>query len=93
MKLLDGEDFLATKLKKRGKRTHTELKRLMTLIDDAARDRGVPPSAVMTQSEAQHCFSYGLVGIDVPRVTPKGRPRDISLSKWQSIMKLLPKKS
>jgi|Transcript_4726 hypothetical protein len=93
IKLLDNRDFSAVKLKPRGKRTHTELKRLMGFIDKAARDKGVPPKGEMTQSEAQHCFSYGLQGIEVSLQTPKGRPRDVTNLKWQSVLKFLPKNS
>jgi hypothetical protein len=68
--LIIGTYFNAAKLKKRGKRTHTELKRLMGFIDKAARDKGVLPKEEMTQGEAQHCFSFGLEGIEVSLRTP-----------------------
>jgi hypothetical protein len=93
IKLLDNRDFSTAKLKKRGKRTHTELKRLMGFIDKAATDKGVPPKAQMTQAEAQHCFSYGLEGIELSLQTPTGRPRDVCDLKWQSVLRFLPKNS
>ena len=47
MKLLEKKDF-AGKLKARGVRTHGELKRLMTAIDNTAMAKGVVPKKLMT---------------------------------------------
>lgn len=92
MKLMDKRELsVLTKKNKRAKRTHTELKRLMGMIDKAAKDNQVPPMEVMTQAEAQHCYAYGKEGIVVPSKTPKGRPRDIDVMTWQSVLRLIPK--
>lgn len=94
MKFMDKRELsVLAKTNKRAKRTHTELLRLMGMIDKAAKDIQVPPKEVMTQAEAHHCYTYGKEGIVVPSKTPKGRPRDIDVMTWQSVLRLIPKRS
>ena len=94
MKFMDKRELsVLAKTNKRAKRTHTELLRLMGMIDKAAKDNQVPPKEVMTQAEAHHCYTYGKEGIVVPSKTPKGRPRDIDVMTWQSVLRLIPKRS
>ena len=81
------------KLRKRGVRTFSELRRLMSAIDQAATTAGHPPKKVMTHEEANKCFVFGKVGVKVPLATSSGRPRVLARLTWQSALRLAPKAS
>lgn len=75
-----------------GKVTLCSLKRLMGIIDRGATAAGKPPkSSPMTQAEANACFVIGREALNIPLVTPTGRPRNINKLTWASALKFLPK--
>jgi len=78
-------------LGKRGAKACSELKRLMGVIDREATAKGMPPKKVMSQVEENSCFAVGQSGVNIPRKTHTGRPRNVSRLTWSSALKYMPK--
>ena len=83
-KIVQKKDF-AGKIKARGVRTHWELKQLMTVIDNTAKTKGVVP--IMTQMETNQCFTFEHDGLNIPLITPSGRPCVVSDFTWRFSLK------
>lgn len=62
----------------------------MSAIDKAAAENGVPPTGVMSQTEATACFEAGKAALSAvsPR-TPKGRLRDLEKVTWSTVIRCL----
>ena len=76
---------------KRIKVTLSEIRRMMSCIDNHAKASGKPPKKMMMQVEANTCFEVGFHGINVPTTTPTGRPRHVDRLTWQSALQYMPK--
>lgn len=46
---------------------------------------------VMTQAEADTCFSYGRDGVNIHLLTSTGRPRGLDEITWRTAVRNLPK--
>ena len=77
---------------RRGRLNLSDLRYLMSLIDEKTTAVGMPPQDVMTRSEANSCFFSGLDGIGISSTTPTGKRRDVVNLTWSSVLRLMTNK-
>lgn len=89
MKYLDNHDV--SFLGKRARSTLSEHKKIMAIIDNAARQKGHEVSDNMTQVEVQTCYRAGESTFTslIPTNTPKDRNRKVATLKLSTLVKLL----
>jgi len=93
MKFLENTDV--QHLGKRARTTLGEIRKVMALIDNAAKAKGLPVKDRMTHTEINTLYVHGESAIIdiVPTKTPTGRPRNVSSLKCDSVIRFLQKKN
>lgn len=85
MKLFQAQDVMHLK---RSKTNLSEVRAVMTIVDLEAAKLGSTIKSVMTVAEARECCRAGYPGLNIPAMTPDGRPREVLNMKWSSAVRL-----
>ena len=86
IKLWDSTDVNSMK-SKRARKTLSEMRRVMRLIDEAAKAGGAPHCKFMSHSEIITCYNIGKSGIKIPMETASGRRRVLEKMSWTTILR------